>query len=95
MGGGTPLVVNEVVEGGITRLDKTWQEIHDAPVAWLEQELTEGTIERLQLVYTKQYPFLGNTAYEVYFASVNNGELAFVSFTAETADSYPQGGGIS
>lgn len=77
---GGVLVVN--VDENST-LDKTWQEIYDAPLA-VVKSIGEGGNRTTIIVATS----ISDNNYDV---EVSNGE----TYTADSAEGYPAGGGLS
>lgn len=81
--GGGVLVVNRIVDGQTTRLDHTWQEIHDAPIAVMSLE--NGTYKTLYMV---EETGVEDGDYWLNVVALN--DIANpVEFDAETADGYP------
>lgn len=87
-GGGTePLIVSTIAEEGYTRLDKTWQEIYDAPIAYLHLE-SYGLAElptRLSLISIGQGRLkeTGDIIYTIRFGDDS------MLFYADSAGGYP------
>ena len=80
-GGGGVLVVNAVVGDSEVTLDKTWQEIYDAPFAVMK--FTRGGAVSLDALTSIFYDEL--THYTLYFGESTPGS----EFTTDTADGYP------
>lgn len=90
-GGAEPLIVNVVKDEttGVNRLDHTWQEIYDAPIAYLHLE-SYGLAElpaRLSLIYIWQARSqeTGDVLYCVSFGSDPT-----MRYNADSDDGYPQ-----
>lgn len=80
-GGGGVLMVN--ITGGV--LDKTWQEIVDAPFAIITEDLVDGTAKLLEAGYD-----VYQGEYSVYFVSLFENQLTTRIFSAASADAYPR-----
>lgn len=87
-GGGTPLIV-KASEGTEGTLDHTWQEIVDAPMAWLE--VADGDNWQRYLLTTQGFQSF-RTLHSVSFNDVGGSRI--FSFTANSADGYPASSGI-
>lgn len=77
--GGGMLVVNVDADD---KLDKTWQEIHDAGFAIMASSVSPEVGWVTQL-------YSNGTGYYVAFSMVINGNIITVVYVAETADDYP------
>lgn len=80
-GGGGVLIVN--ITGGV--LDKTWQEIVDAPFAIITEDSGDGTAKLLEAGYD-----VYQGEYSVYFVSLFANQLTTRIFSAASADAYPR-----
>ena len=69
-----------------TRLDKTWQEIKDAPVAIIEKEETELGQTIYTTFYKEQTGFEPGAFYVKFMEHTNGEEMSFV---ASSASDYP------
>ena len=93
-GGAEPLIVK--VSNGIGgTFDHTWQEIADAPMAWLETEYVNasGTVGflRTQLIATR-FHSQDVKPYSVLFINRDDEKVAY---STTSADGYPSTGGIN
>lgn len=92
VGGGEPLIVHMVYDelGNCHVLDKTWQEIYDAPFAWLEAEavpMPGGTSTHkypLSDIFVLQ-PTGVAPRYCISFGGVDSG----LDFNVDDANGYP------
>jgi hypothetical protein len=87
--GAGPLVINLVDDGDAGRMDKTWQEIHDAMAHGKNCVVVVGAQIAYSIAGVLQNAL--DQTYIVYFITVNpatSGVSASV-FTASTSDDYP------
>ena len=85
VGGGTALVVKASNNTSGT-LDHTWQEIADAPMAWLEVANEHNGWDKYPLVTVGESTIHGETDYAVGFSSADGTTIFFI---AESANGYP------
>ena len=82
-GGGGVLVVG--LNPQTMTLDKTWQEIHDAPCAVIKMPTNTGT----KTLYLRTVDLGSDDAYILDFIMFNDTEHSIVPFVAFSADGYP------
>ena len=84
-GGGGVLVVNGTVDGSTMTLDKTWQEIHDAPIAVVN--MPSGDTKVLAICTEANYQ--GDNDYELGVTAMSYPNNTRLVFNATSADGYP------
>ena len=82
-GGGGVLVVNRITEGQTTRLDHTWQEIRNAPIAVIS--LDNGTYKTVYIVDETGIDDGEYWLTAIVFKDIDNP----VAFATNSADGYP------
>lgn len=85
--GGGVLVVNAITEGQTTTLDKTWQEIHDAPIAVIP-DILDNDIYKTVCIVSETGVDDGN----YWLTAIDLKDIANpIDFNTDSADGYPSG----
>jgi len=86
-GGGSvePLIVQLIVDGGNKRMDKTWQEIHDAMLSGVPAYVFAVGTDSVEMYPILQCLLTGKG----YLVNWLNGSLVIATYSAITPNDYP------